>query len=140
MQDEEFVNNLIHNFYFPGKKVPNMCKCLHVLDIFRKSKLIEFPGKVSGSKPDGGSVAKQGVDEIIRSATELNEAGIGFKASKSRCLKDISFSGGVLSLPRIVVDDATESTFLNLIAYERFHVGAGNEVMIRYDTVTLLLD
>ncbi|CAN1842390.1 UPF0481 protein At3g47200 [Linum perenne] len=43
-------------------------------------------------------------------------------------LKDISFRRGVLRLPVIVVDDTTESIFLNLIAYERFHVGAGNEV------------
>ncbi|CAN1345029.1 UPF0481 protein At3g47200 [Linum perenne] len=43
-------------------------------------------------------------------------------------LKDISFQRGVLRLPVIVVDDTTESIFLNLIAYERFHVGAGNEV------------
>ncbi|KAI3891935.1 hypothetical protein MKX03_031593, partial [Papaver bracteatum] len=27
-----------------------------------------------------------------------------------------------------MVDDTTESTFLNLIAYERFHVGEGSEV------------
>ncbi|KAB2599147.1 hypothetical protein D8674_009418 [Pyrus ussuriensis x Pyrus communis] len=35
---------------------------------------------------------------------------------------------GVLRLPAIVVDDTTESMFLNLIALESFHVGAGNEV------------
>lgn len=59
---------------------------------------------------------------------ELYEAGIRFKKSESRSLKDISFEDGVLSLPHIVVDDTTESMFLNLIAFERFHVGAGNEV------------
>lgn len=59
---------------------------------------------------------------------ELHEAGIVFKMSKTRSLKDISFHSGILKLPLIVVDDATESMFLNLIAFERLHVGAGNEV------------
>lgn len=59
---------------------------------------------------------------------ELHEAGIVFRMSKTRSLKDISFHGGILKLPLIVVDDATESMFLNLIAFERLHVGAGNEV------------
>ena len=67
-------------------------------------------------------------EEIIWSATQLNEAGIRFKKSKTNSLKDISFSRGVLRLPSIIVDDTTESMFLNLIAFERFHVGAGNEV------------
>ncbi|KAL4379413.1 hypothetical protein GQ457_02G018230 [Hibiscus cannabinus] len=65
---------------------------------------------------------------IIRSAKELNEARIRFKKSKSVSLKDIEFRGGILRLPVIIVDDATESMFLNLIAFERFHIGAGNEV------------
>ncbi|KAG6382771.1 hypothetical protein SASPL_157524 [Salvia splendens] len=68
------------------------------------------------------------IKDIIRSATELNEAGICIKWSKSRSLKDITFRGGVLRLPLIVVDDALESLYLNLIAFERFHVGAGNDL------------
>lgn len=69
-----------------------------------------------------------GGEGIIRSAVELNEAGIRFKKSRTTSLKDISFSGGVLRLPVIVVDDTTESMFLNLMAFERFHVGTGNDV------------
>ncbi|KAF7123639.1 hypothetical protein RHSIM_Rhsim12G0027200 [Rhododendron simsii] len=68
-------------------------------------------------------------DEVIRSAMELSDAGIRFKKSRTACLNDISFTGGVLSLPPIVVDDTTEFTFLNLMAFERFHVDVvGNEV------------
>ncbi|GFZ20534.1 hypothetical protein Acr_28g0012390 [Actinidia rufa] len=33
----------------------------------------------------------------------------------------------VLRLPFLLVDDTTESMFLNLIAFERLHVGTGNE-------------
>ncbi|OVA03077.1 Protein of unknown function DUF247 [Macleaya cordata] len=51
-----------------------------------------------------------------------------FEISNSSSLKDISFQGQVLRLPVVVIDDTTESTFLNLMAFERFHVGAGNEI------------
>ncbi|XP_020246562.1 UPF0481 protein At3g47200-like [Asparagus officinalis] len=61
-------------------------------------------------------------------AIELNEAGIRLKKSKTNSLHDISFKHGVLSLPVVMVDDATEYILLNLMAFERLHVGAGNEV------------
>lgn len=61
------------------------------------------------------NVKKKKLEKLIRSATELNEAGIQFRTSESKSLKDISFRGGVLSLPCFEVDDATESKFLNLI-------------------------
>ncbi|KAH7846939.1 hypothetical protein Vadar_019966 [Vaccinium darrowii] len=134
-QDEEFVNKLILKFY--GHKPPNssMGKCVHLLDVYRKSLLWEDPqGRKKERDPrkkescgQNSTVYEVG-DDIIWSAIELNEAGIRFEKSESRSLKDISFKGGVLSLPHLVVDDTTESTFLNLIAFERFHVGAGNEV------------
>ncbi|XP_059655082.1 UPF0481 protein At3g47200-like [Cornus florida] len=125
MEDEEFVNTLIVKFcslHVSTKK--RMGKCLHVLDVYRKSLLSGEPPK----KKDHWKPSSSSGDEIIRSASELNEAGIRFKKSKSVSLKDISFHGGVLRLPRIVVDDVTEPLFLNLIAFERYHVGTGNEV------------
>lgn len=57
----------------------------------------------------------------IRSATALREAGVVFRRSKGDSLRDIRFSRGVLSLPHISVDDATEGVLLNLMAYERLH-------------------
>ncbi|KAF5953384.1 hypothetical protein HYC85_006240 [Camellia sinensis] len=115
-EEEEFVNKLILSSATPtpgrayfGKTGPT-----------RKKK--------AGNQAAAQTMKVGGGDEIIRSATELNEAGIRFKKSKSGSLKDISFKGGVLKLPLIVVDDATESMFLNLMAFERFHVGSGNEV------------
>ncbi|KAI8528285.1 hypothetical protein RHMOL_Rhmol12G0138000 [Rhododendron molle] len=69
-----------------------------------------------------------GGDKIIRSTTEISEAGIILRKSKSQSLRDISFKGGELRLPPIVVDDTSESMFLNLIAFERLHVGVGNGV------------
>ncbi|XP_030513797.1 UPF0481 protein At3g47200-like [Rhodamnia argentea] len=124
-KDNEFVNKLILKFCSLGTRVTKMGKCLHVLDVFRKSMLTDPKKKVHHEMVKMGH---DGSEEIIRSATELDEAGIRFKKSKTDSLKDISFSKGVLRLPVIVVDDTTESMFLNLIAFERFHVGAGNEV------------
>lgn len=129
MQDEEFVNKIILKFCSPNTPVSCIGSGLHVLDVYRKSLLLEIPGRRQRKrhlKPR--SSRHEDGDDIIRSAMELNEAGIRFKKSKTVSLKDISFRGGVLKLPAVIVDDATESMFLNLIAFERFHVGAGNEV------------
>ncbi|KAK2980051.1 hypothetical protein RJ640_000117 [Escallonia rubra] len=125
--DQDFVNKLILRFCSHYTSLPSMGRCLHVLDVYRKSLLWEDPISKSRRHKKYG-LTNQEEDEIIRSATELNEAGIRFKKSKTGSLKDISFHGGILRLPLIVVDDATESMFLNQIAFERFHVGAGNEV------------
>ncbi|WCJ30977.1 hypothetical protein M5689_012497 [Euphorbia peplus] len=124
-KDEDYVNHLILKFCFPNTPVSSLGKCLHVLDVYRKS-LIQKHGE-RDKRRRRRSRHKSG-DNIIRSATELDEAGIRFKKSKTRSLKDISFKGGVLKLPVIVVNDATEYIFLNLMAFERFHIGAGNEV------------
>ena len=63
---------------------------------------------------------------------ELQEAGIRFEAIETGIKTGgpdrISFKDMVLCLPVLVVDDTTESTFLNVIAFERLHVGVGNEV------------
>ncbi|XP_030519081.1 UPF0481 protein At3g47200-like [Rhodamnia argentea] len=116
---EGYINELILNFYFPNTGVRRMDRFLHVMDVFRKGLLT--PEKVQNGPEAGG-------DEIIRSATELEEAGIRFKKSHTRSLEDVSFGGGVLRLPVIKVDDATESMFLNIMTFERLHIGAGTEV------------
>lgn len=106
--------------------------CLHILDMYRKSLLMTLPCQKSKAKErncdclPGPGLNKE--DVYVRSATELKEAGIRFQQSKTRNLNDISFEGGVLKLPVITVDDALESEYLNLMAWERFHVGAGKEV------------
>ncbi|KAE9454727.1 hypothetical protein C3L33_13365, partial [Rhododendron williamsianum] len=133
-QDEESVNKLIREFCFPNPWFPldfRIGKCLHLLDVYRSSLLMEDTVKRAKRRilRNGNPTALTGGNEIIRSAMELSDAGIRFKKSRSASLNDISFTGGVLSLPPIVVDDTTESTFLNLIAFERFHVNfAGSEV------------
>ncbi|XP_052170365.1 UPF0481 protein At3g47200-like [Diospyros lotus] len=124
--DMETLNKLILEFCGHGAHGSKMGKRLHILDLYRKSLLYKGPKPPKSTKPKDS----QGHDSttVVRSATELREAGIRFRKSKSESLRDISFDGGVLSLPKFVVDDTTESTFLNLIAFERCHVGAGHAI------------
>ncbi|KAF7123310.1 hypothetical protein RHSIM_Rhsim12G0118100 [Rhododendron simsii] len=140
-QDEEFVNKLILQFCCGNTRFaaayPSMGKCLHLLDVHRKILLWPDTCNLTSRQTKSwwrwnpccrmGHEAGAG-DEIIRSAMEIHAAGISFKKSKSQSLKDITFEAGKLRLPHIVVDDITESMFLNLIVFERFHVGVGNEV------------
>ncbi|XP_047320062.1 UPF0481 protein At3g47200-like [Impatiens glandulifera] len=123
--DERKIINLVLKFNNLTTTGEMNEKSLHILDIFRKSLIWQDPKTQlsHGIDKDGGYQ-----EEIIRSAMKLNEAGIQLKKSKSNSLKDITFKRGSLKLPTLVVDDTTESMFLNLIAFERFHVGAGNEV------------
>ncbi|XAR60991.1 hypothetical protein NMG60_11034558 [Bertholletia excelsa] len=132
---------------------PNLDKCVHILDLHRKSLLGKthsnnktHPSRLSGcfervchyrsiltscklitlicrfpQLDNNNSI-------IFHSATELYEAGIRFKKSNTPFLDDISFKNGILRLPTFIVDDMTESTFLNLIAFERCHVGAGHHI------------
>ncbi|XP_042439311.1 UPF0481 protein At3g47200-like [Zingiber officinale] len=122
----EHVNKLVLKFLGPpnARALTLAGLGLHPLDVFRRS-LLHLGGssmRSSAGPPDEGS------SEVIRSAVELYEAGIRFQPSKSNSLQDIRFHRGVLSLPVIVVDDSTEYMFLNLMAFERLHVAAGNEV------------
>ncbi|XP_010034503.1 UPF0481 protein At3g47200-like [Eucalyptus grandis] len=119
-EDDEYINRLILNYCSPVKHTARIGKCLHVLDVVRKSLLLY-------EKPKPDKVGCEGF-LLVRSATELIEHGIRLKKSKTKSLTDISFAGGVLSLPEVVVEEATESMFLNLITFERFHVRTGNEV------------
>ncbi|TXG70182.1 hypothetical protein EZV62_005117 [Acer yangbiense] len=54
----------------------------------------------------------------FRNIEELKAAGISLKPSETSSMKSISFSGGTLKIPPIVVDDWTEAKLLNLAAYE----------------------
>ncbi|KAE8659475.1 hypothetical protein F3Y22_tig00116962pilonHSYRG00501 [Hibiscus syriacus] len=130
-KDKEYINNLVLKFWSPNTPLSCFGTCLHVLEVYRKSLFPDIPDgrqrqRKHRRKPRV-SDHKDG-DDIIRSAMELNEAGIRFKKSKTVNLMDITFRGGVLKLPVIIVDDAMEFMFLNLIAFERLHVGVGNEV------------
>ncbi|KAJ9159374.1 hypothetical protein P3X46_024883 [Hevea brasiliensis] len=123
----EYINKLILNFFFPNTSILVREKCVHVLDVYRRS-LLQQQVSEKTHYSISEDVHEDHDNVFIRSATKLNQAGIQFQKSKTRCLDDISFQSGVLKLPVIVVDETTESIFLNLIAYESLHVLAGTEV------------
>ncbi|XP_065872219.1 UPF0481 protein At3g47200-like [Euphorbia lathyris] len=154
-QDEEYLNNLILRFFFPNNtSLPKLGKCLHILDMYRKNLVQEDPHKKIKRKPtrlfgtfrmNSDDILRsathlmqtiqqkqkglhKGGEDIIKSARELNEAGIEFKKSRNTSLQGISFQAGILELPVIIVDETTETIFLNMIAFERFHVSASNEI------------
>ncbi|PKU82917.1 UPF0481 protein [Dendrobium catenatum] len=112
------VHCLIKAFYNLPSASPEdriMDECFHILDMYRK--ILTSKGEYLPS-----------YEENIQPATRLKNAGVSFCKSKTNSFRDISFNGGILSLPQLKVDDTTESLFLNLIAFERLHATAGNEV------------
>lgn len=50
---------------------------------------------------------------------ELRKAGVKFRSGEGNCLFEIEFSKGVLTIPKLIVNDMTETFFRNLIAYEQ---------------------
>lgn len=62
------------------------------------------------------------VDILLHGAKQLQEFGVKFKASKSKSLLDIKFSGHLLELPQILVaEPLTGTLFHNMIAFEQIH-------------------
>ncbi|PIN22671.1 hypothetical protein CDL12_04616 [Handroanthus impetiginosus] len=56
--------------------------------------------------------------EYTRSATELRQAGVKFRAEGS-CLFNVVFKNGELVLPSLLVNEWTETFFRNIIAFEQ---------------------
>ncbi|KAI9072858.1 hypothetical protein K1719_045176 [Acacia pycnantha] len=69
---------------------------------------------------DNSSI-EEGRHILLYNANALQEAGIKLKASKSKCLLDLKFSGHILEIPQILVEDGTEVVFRNMIALEHCH-------------------
>lgn len=124
------LSKLILKFFDRWDSRDRYCKleefeeCLHILDLYRKSLILKCKPKKLNQKQN----QKLKKDEYIRSATELTEAWIRLDKSESSNLNDITFRCGVLKLPHITVDDTTETVYRNLMAFERCHDKAGNEV------------
>jgi hypothetical protein len=131
MEDINPKKRIFIEDFSSNEKIIKLGKCRHILDLYRKSMIHEKPShktRIPKLTKMYACLEKGGEDHIIRSARKLQEGGIRFKKSETRSLRDFSFKRGVLRLPVLNLDDKTEYTFLNLIAFERLHVGAGNEV------------
>ncbi|OEL16657.1 hypothetical protein BAE44_0022324 [Dichanthelium oligosanthes] len=125
-ENEELINRMVLLFLSPTAWPPVIGDglALHPLDVLRRS-LLYGPTPAPRAPPASSSAPP---DDIIRSAEELYEAGVRFKRSATSSLLDIRFHRGTLYLPPIAVDDTTEYMLLNLMAFERLHAGAGNDV------------
>ena len=51
--------------------------------------------------------------------TELHRAGVKFRPAPSKNMFDMSFSNGVLEIPKLIISDETELTIRNLLAFEQ---------------------
>ncbi|XP_047959959.1 UPF0481 protein At3g47200-like [Salvia hispanica] len=125
--EEYDLTKLILGFFgnfIPTRNMTEFNHCNHMLEIFRKRFLLE-EHKVRG--PSSRHI--HGVD-IIHPVKNLVAGGIKIKRNKTSSIKDIFFDSvyRVLKLPQISLDESSESVYLNQMAFERFHVGAGNEV------------
>ncbi|KAJ7957288.1 hypothetical protein O6P43_023611 [Quillaja saponaria] len=63
----------------------------------------------------------EGAMTHLPKATELEKVGVKFKAVESKCLLDLQFSGRVLKVPCLKVEDWTETLFRNIMALEQCH-------------------
>jgi len=130
VQNDDLINQLVLQFLSPTSSplANGVGLALHPLDVLRRS-LLHGPRPAGPRAPPDASIPTDD-DVVIRSAEELYEAGVRFKRSATSSLLDIRFDDGTgtLYLPSIEVDDTTEYMLLNLMAFERLHVGAGNDV------------
>lgn len=69
----------------------------------------------------GSPVSSSITTGLIPSATKLHEAGVKFKVSSSKCLLDIRFTGSELQIPKLNLEDDSETFFRNLLAFEVCH-------------------
>ncbi|XP_022960231.1 UPF0481 protein At3g47200-like [Cucurbita moschata] len=124
--DERPLQELICNWLGISQK-DLLDEFLHILDLYKASLLCPPIDRTKWCEKGELSGAEF---QVIPPATKLHEAGIKFKMSQTKSLKDVIFDEveGVLSLPMLMVDDNTESTFLNVMAFEKLHVeGAAQE-------------
>lgn len=93
---------------------------IHPLDVVQRS--------VGGNRRQCRESAKE--YSVMPCASDLHEAGIYFKLSPAPngFVEAVRFGRGVLSIPRMTLYDNAERVFLNLMAFERLHPGAGNDV------------
>ncbi|XP_052170364.1 UPF0481 protein At3g47200-like [Diospyros lotus] len=118
------TNMLILNFFGFRTRDFERGKSLHILDLYRQRLLVKR------SKPTERNFKRihNQIVPLNLSATMLIEGGIRFRRSEGNSPMDISFDGGILRLPKFVVNDTTESTFLNLMAFERCNIGVGHAI------------
>lgn len=109
--------------FFRGGQITTTLSCLHVLDVYRKGVLRQI-GSPSPHK------VRCFPGPPFPSAMDLSRTGIKFKVIGTYGLVDIHFDNerGFLSLPCIIVDEDTQTLFLNLMALEKLDIMERNGV------------
>ncbi|KAL5728667.1 hypothetical protein ACHQM5_001725 [Ranunculus cassubicifolius] len=92
----------------------------HLLDLLRSSLI---PSGLELRPP-------QSLPKNIHCATVIRKKGIKIKAGDSLGLSNIHFKNGVLRIPRLIIDDFSQSAILNCIAYEQCYTGLGLSMYI----------
>ncbi|KDO38418.1 hypothetical protein CISIN_1g040271mg [Citrus sinensis] len=87
-----------------------------------KSPTWHLLGFIHNSVPRNISPARKDNWNFIVCATNLKEAGIKFEKIEGGSLLSIEFDkdAGILKIPRLTIDDDTESFFRNISVYEQF--------------------
>ncbi|XP_028805675.1 UPF0481 protein At3g47200-like [Neltuma alba] len=119
---------LTHNYfgYHNGQELDphSTVGIKHFTDLLRlfykKRKTPERKPSPEG-KDEWMRVPKDGSHILLHNANALEEAGVTLKDCESEYLLDVKFSGEILEIPHVVVDDNTELLFRNMIALEQCH-------------------
>ncbi|KAL3506271.1 hypothetical protein ACH5RR_031653 [Cinchona calisaya] len=117
------VENLISD-YGPICSIPEISaadKVIHLLDLVHKILCSSFAATLA--ETNGRALNDFSAVEFIRSTSELQQSGIQFEKAASvqnQSWLDITFENGKIKIPSLKVEDATESVFRNLIAYEEY--------------------
>jgi hypothetical protein len=123
----EYFDHIFLSF-LPPLTVDSNQDIKHILDLLRK-------GLVSSIGED--QKESTSTEKHIPSATYLIEAGIEFRRSgTSKSILDIKFADGVLEIPSLLIQDTTETLFLNLISYEQCYP----DCETRFTSYAVLLD
>ncbi|KAI9162539.1 hypothetical protein LWI28_028313 [Acer negundo] len=125
-KEEDFLES-INKFIFYYIKAPEQTykrndkimkdNHVHLLDLIRKI-LIDQPLQKNKRPNLTETDKKSKYWHSFRNIEELKAAGIKLKPTETSAVRDITFGGGTLNLPPIVVDDSTAAKFLNMAAYE----------------------
>ncbi|XP_031496355.1 UPF0481 protein At3g47200-like [Nymphaea colorata] len=112
--------------------------------------------RVSGAESGAGAITReenlQGValdtlwtirrrDRYLRSAKTLRASGVTFKKSKPETgLSGVRFDKGVLYLPELVLNEASEGVLMNMVAFEQMHPQSNRGITSFMSFMVALID
>lgn len=133
----QLTHYFLNLFFVPWdtKNIPltiSSCEIKHLTDFLRVSQLPSLPDLSKSTGSVNSNIVGNITTGLIPSVTKLHEAGVKFKMSSSKCLLDIRFTKGELEIPKVKVEDDSESFFRNLLAFEVCHCDSNHETYVTY--------